>query len=124
MSPSGIVEATRYTPYSTSHDRIPVADIAGQCNAKTIPQRDLDISFETWHGRAKYLLRRLCTQANLGEGEVVALENKLNSAWEDVYDIAKSQCLSTIPSGEQLGRDAAPHMPNELKDLGSYKGYF
>jgi hypothetical protein len=124
MSPSGIVEATRYTPYSTSHDRIPVADLAGQCNAKTVPKRDLDITFETWRGRANYLLRRLCTQANMDQGTVAALEKKLMDAWHDVYNIATSQCLGSIPSGQLLPRDAAPHTPTDIKDLGNYKGYF
>jgi len=124
MSPSGIVEATRYTPYSTSHDRIPVADIAGQCNAKTMPPRDLDITFETWRGRGNYLLRRLCTQANMDDDTVGSLEKKLDRAWSDVYDIAKSQCLSSIPSGQQLPRDAAPRTPNDIKDLSTYKGYY
>jgi hypothetical protein len=125
LSPSGIVEATRYTPYSTLHDRIPTADIAGQCNAKTMPARDLDITFETWRDRAVYLLRRLCTEASLGPGEVDALEKQMLSAWADVYDVAKSQCLTYIPSGSKLlPRDAAPMTPDEVADLGPYKGYY
>jgi hypothetical protein len=125
MSPSGIVEATRYVPYSTLHDRIPVADLAGQCNAKTVPDRDLDITFDTWKERGAFLLRRLCSAANMSSAEATALEKKLMSAWTDVYDIAKSQCLTYIPSGQKmLPRDAAPMMPDELGELGTYKGYF
>ena len=125
LSPSGIVEATRYTPYSTLHDRIPTADIAGQCNSKTMPSRDLDITFETWCDRAVYLLRRLCTAASLGPGEVDALEKQMLTAWADVYDVAKSQCLTFIPSGSKLlPRDAAPYLPDDLIDLGPYKGYY
>ncbi len=125
LSPSGIVEATRYTPYSTLHDRIPTADIAGQCNSKTMPARDLDITFETWRDRAVYLLRRLCTAASLGSGEVDALEKQMLTAWADVYDVAKSQCLTFIPSGSKLlPRDAAPMTPDDVADLGPYKGYY
>lgn len=125
LSPSGIVEATRYTPYSTLHDRIPTADIAGQCNSKTMPARDLDITFETWRDRAVYLLRRLCTQASLESGEVDALEKQMLTAWADVYDVAKSQCLTYIPSGSKLlPRDAAPMTPDDVADLGPYKGYY
>jgi hypothetical protein len=125
LSPSGIVEATRYTPYSTLHDRIPTADIAGQCNSKTMPARDLDITFETWRDRAVYLLRRLCTAASLGPGEVDALEKQMLTAWADVYDVAKSQCLAFIPSGSKLlPRDAAPMTPDSVADLGPYKGYY
>jgi hypothetical protein len=125
LSPSGIVEATRYTPYSTLHDRIPTADIAGQCNSKTMPARDLDITFETWRDRAVYLLRRLCTAASFGSGEVDALEKQMLTAWADVYDVAKSQCLTFIPSGSKLlPRDAAPMTPDDVADLGPYKGYY
>jgi hypothetical protein len=125
MSPSGIVEATRYVPYSTLHDRIPVADLAGQCNAKTVPSRDLDITFETWKERGLFLLRRLCSATNLSSAEATALEKKLMTAWADVYEIAKSQCLTYIPSGQlMLPRDAAPYSPDEISELGPYKGYF
>lgn len=125
LSPSGIVEATRYTPYSTLHDRIPTADIAGQCNAKTMPARDLDITFETWRDRSVYLLRRLCTAASLNSIEVDALEKQMLSAWADVYNVAKSQCLATIPSGSKLlPRDAAPMTPDDVAELGPYKGYY
>lgn len=125
MSPSGIVEATRYVPYSTLHDRIPVADMAGQCNAKTMPARDLDITFDTWKERGLFLLRRLCSATTMSSSEASALESKLMSAWTDVYQIAKSQCLTYIPSGEKmLPRDAAPYSPDEIGDLGTYKGYF
>jgi hypothetical protein len=69
MSPSGIVVATRMLPYSAMHDRIPVPDLAGQCNAKTVPLRDLDISFETWQTRAKFLFRRLAAMGKMSSTE-------------------------------------------------------
>jgi hypothetical protein len=124
MSPSGIVEATRYMPYSTMHDRIPVPDIAGQCNSKTMPKRDLDITFETWRERAIYLFRRLSASANIPSSEVAELEKQLMAAWTDVYDVATSQCLTYIPSGSKLlPRDAAPYTPDELVDLRNYDGF-
>jgi hypothetical protein len=124
MSPSGIVEATRYMPYSTMHDRIPVPDIAGQCNSKTMPKRDLDITFETWRDRASYLFRRLCASAGVSGSEADDLEKKLMSAWKDVYDVATSQCLTYIPSGSKLlPRDAEPYMPDSLVDLRDYDGF-
>jgi hypothetical protein len=125
MSPSGIVEATRYVPYSTLHDRIPVADLAGQCNAKTLPSRDLDITFDTWKDRGLFLFRRLSKVSGIGGAELESLQGKLMAAWSDVYNIAQSQCIATIPSGEKmLPRDAAPYSPDEISDLGTYKGYF
>lgn len=124
MSPSGVVEATRYMPYSTMHDRIPVPDIAGQCNSKTMPKRDLDITFETWRERAAYLFRRLAASAGISGTEAEDLEKQLMAAWTDVYDIATSQCLTYIPSGSKLlPRDAAPYTPDELVDLRNYDGF-
>lgn len=124
MSPSGIVEASRYLPYSTMHDRIPVPDVAGQCNSKTMPKRDLDITFETWRDRATYLFRRLCASAKIPSKEMATLEKQLLAAWADVYDIATSQCLTYIPSGSKLlPRDAAPYTPDSLVDLRNYDGF-
>lgn len=122
MSPSGIVDATRQLPYSTLHDRIPVPDLAGQCNAKSVPLRDLDITFDTWKSRATYLFRRLCVGIN--SNEVAALEQRLMKAWADVYDIAKSQCIGSVPAGKMNPRDAAPMTPTDLVDLGTYNGYY
>jgi hypothetical protein len=111
-------------PYSTLHDRIPVPDIAGQCNAKTIPKRDLDITFDTWKQRARYLFRRLAAGANMTNAEAAGLEKRLMNAWSDVYNIATSQCLASIPSDKMNPRDAVPRTPDELVDLGTYSGYF
>ncbi len=122
MSPSGIVDATRQIPFSTLHDRIPLPDLAGQCNAKSVPLRDLDITFDTWKSRATYLFRRLATGMN--SNEVAALEARLMKALADVYDIAKSQCISSIPAGKMNPRDAAPMTPDDLVDLGTYTGYY
>ncbi len=122
MSPSGIVDATRQLPYSTLHDRIPVPDLAGQCNAKSVPLRDLDITFDTWSSRAKYLFRRLCDGMN--SNDVAAMEGRLMKAWADVYDVAKSQCIGSVPAGKMNPRDAAPMTPTELVDLGTYTGYY
>ena len=43
LSPSGIVEATRYQAFETAHDRINVAEVCGMCLNQTISSRDLDI---------------------------------------------------------------------------------
>ncbi len=117
MSPSGIVDATRQLPYSTLHDRIPVPDLAGQCNAKSVPLRDLDITFDTWKRRATYLFRRLA--AGLNSNDVASLEERLMKSWADVYDVAKSQCIGSVPAGKMNPRDAAPMTPTELVDLGT-----
>ncbi len=124
MSPSGIVIATRSLPYSTLHDRIPVPDIAGQCNAKTIPARDLDITFDTWNKRAKYLFRRLAAGASISQAEAAKLEGKLLASLRDVYEIAKSECLGSVPAGKMNPRDAQPYTPDEITEHGMYSGYY
>jgi hypothetical protein len=123
MSPSGIVEATRYQAFETAHDRINVAEVCGMCLNQTIPSRDLDIVFATWRDRGKVLLRKLCTEARLGEQQVVAIDGMFKRAWEDVYDIAKSRCLKTDFSkqnGGSTGGDVGAFEPEHLKDLRTY----
>lgn len=123
MSPSGIVEATRYQAFETAHDRINVAEVCGMCLNQTIPSRDLDIVFATWRDRGKVLLRKLCTEAQLTEQQVVKLETLFKKAWEDVYEIAKSKCLKTDFSkqnGGATGGDVGAYEPEHLKDLRSY----
>jgi hypothetical protein len=113
MSPSSVVDATRYQPFATSHDRISVADVCGMCLNQTISARDLDIVFATWRDRGKLLLRKLCTEAQLRESEVVKVDDLFKKAWEDVYDITKSRGLKTnFP--KQNGGDVGAFEPNNL----------
>jgi len=127
MSPSGIIQATLYQPYATTHDREPVAETTARCFAKTIPARDLDISFETWRDRGQELLRRLCTAASLSETQASAQEQRFARLWADVYDVAKGACLKGIPSiaGKPVGpRDPAPYVPADVSAVGPYEGYY
>ena len=123
MSPSGIVEATRYQAFETAHDRINVAEVCGMCLSQVIPSRDLDIVFATWRDRGNVLLTKLCTEAELNEQQVVKLEVLFKKLWEDVYDIAKSRCLKTDFSkqnGGSTGGDVGSYEPEHLKNLRSY----
>jgi hypothetical protein len=123
MSPSGIVEATRYQAFETAHDRINVGEVCAMCLSQTIPARDLDIIFATWRDRGRVLLRKLCTEASLSEQQVVMAEELFKKAWDDVYSIATSRCLKTDFSkqnGGATGGDVGPYMPENLKDLRSY----
>lgn len=117
MSPSGIVEATRYQAFETAHDRINVAEVCAMCISKTIPARDLDIVFATWRDRGRVLLRKLCTEAQLNEAEVKRLDGLFNKAWEDVYDIAKSSCLKTDFSKQNGGQVLGDVKAFESTDL-------
>jgi hypothetical protein len=126
LSPSGIVEATRYQPYSTAHDVEPVAETAARCMAKTIPPRDLDITLDKWNRRGKELVRRLCTSYNLSDSEVKKATHLFNVVIEDISDIAKSQCLKgeVQIAGTAGPRDVSPYEPPELSELREYKGYY
>lgn len=123
MSPSGLVEATRYQAFETAHDRINVAEVCAMCLNKSIPSRDLDIVFATWRDRGKVLLRKLCTEAQLNTDELNRIETLFYKAWSDVYDIAKSQCLKTdfsVQNGGSTGGDVGAYEPEDLKDLRDY----
>jgi hypothetical protein len=123
MAAAGVVNSTRYQAFETAHDRINVAEVCGMCLNQTIPARDLDIVFATWRDRGKVLLRKLCTEAQLTEQQVVKLEELFKKAWEDVYEIAKSRCLKTDFSkqnGGSTGGDVGAYEPEHLKDARSY----
>ena len=127
LSPSGIVEATRYQAFETAHDRINVAEVCGMCLNQTISSRDLDIVFATWRDRGKVLLRKLCTEANLTEASVVKTEELYKKAWEDVYDISKSRCLKTdfsIQNGGQTGGDVGAFETENIKNLSVYRNNY
>jgi hypothetical protein len=119
LSPSGVVDATRHQAYDTSHDHMAVAELCGMCMSHTISSRDLDISTSTWRDRGKLLLRKLCTEANLTELEVVHAEHLFKKAFDDVYDVATSRCLKSNVSMQDKG-DVSGYHPENIKDHRSY----
>jgi hypothetical protein len=122
MSPSHIVDATRNLSFSTLHDREPVADTAARCFNKTIPQRDLEISLDTWNDRGSFLLKRLCVTANLNNSELQNVEGLFKTAWTQCRDIARSQCIAGTPTivGERQPRQPDAFSPESIADLGKY----
>jgi hypothetical protein len=126
LSQSGFVEATRYQVYSTAHDIEPVAETTARCLAKTIPERDLNISLDKWNTRAKLLLKRLCTSINLSDAQIKEAHSLLKTHMDDVIDIAKSQCLKGAVeiAGTPGPRDVTGYSPPELDELREYKGYY
>jgi len=125
LSPSGIVEATRYQAYETAHDRVAVAELCGMCLSQTVSARDLDISFATWRDRGKVLLRKLCTEAQLSEADVVKAEQQFAAIFQDTYHVATSQCLKTDYSqqngGSTAGGDVSGYFPENLKNRREYE---
>lgn len=120
MSPSGIVEATRYQAFETAHDRINVAEVCATCLNQSISSRDLDIIFATWRDRGKVLLRKLCTESQLNETELLRIEELFKKSWEDVYTIAKGRCLKTDFNIQNGRGDVGAYEPTDLKDLRDY----
>ena len=120
LSPSGIVEATRHQAYETAHDRVPVAELCGMCLNQTVGARDLDISFSTWRDRANVLIRKLCTEANLSESDVVKVEKLFTVIYDDVYHLSTSKCLKTDVSKQNSG-DVSGYLPENLVNRREYE---
>lgn len=124
MSPSGLVLATRPLPFETHHDRQSVAEVAGQCLNRTIPDRDLDIIFQTWANRGKELIAKLCTAKGMNEESCRQVETTFATAWKDVYGVAQQRCLATPDNGAGQKDRTAAFMPPSLDLLHTYQGYY
>ena len=122
LSPSGIVEATRHQAFEAAHDRVAVAELCGMCLNQTVPPRDLDISFATWRDRAKVLMRKLCTAANLSEMDVVKAEKLFTALYDDVYHVSTSKCLKTDFSKQNgISGDVSGYLPEHLVNRREYE---
>lgn len=117
-----VVNATAMQPYATAHDIEPVAETTARCFSKTIPERDLNLIIDKWGSRGEVLLRRLCTEYEITPKDNVRLVGLFKKALNDLSDLAKGQCFAS-PMEEQ-GRPLAGYESSNLKDLGTYKGYF
>jgi hypothetical protein len=126
MSPSGIVEATKYPDFSTNSDIEQVSETTARCFAKTIPPRDLDLIFEKWEKRGTDLLSQLSTAAKLTAQEEKNAELTFAALWADVYSISKDQCLNTKVAakiaGQDQEREPAPYPAQAVTESGPYKG--
>jgi hypothetical protein len=124
LSPSGIVEATRYQAYSTAHDIEAVAETTARCLAKTIPQRDLDIILDKWTTRGKELIRALCTSYNINTSQLATVDKNFKAHMDDIRDIVNSQCIKGEIKVMKGVRDVDGYTPPELSKLREYKGYY
>jgi len=123
LSPSGVVDATRYQAFDTAHDRMAVAELCGMCMAHTIAPRDLDITFATWRDRGTLLIRQLSTVAAISDAQTDQALKLFSVCWEDVYQIAQQKCLKTIADqthGSGKGSDVGSYEPPSVKDLRNY----
>lgn len=126
VSTAGVVNATLYQPFATAHDVEPVAETVGRCFAKTIPQRDLEISFDKWKNRGRFLLLRLCTAAGLNAEEKAQINAQFDSVLVDVFDIAQQKCIPGQPEimGKATPREPKPFSAPDLEYLRPYTGYY
>lgn len=126
VSPSYIVEATRYQQFVTMHDIEPIAETTGRCFAKTISPRDLEIAFDKWSSRGELLVRKLCTTYQLSPEQVAKAQELFRAVIRDVKDIARGACLQGEPTiaGKPGPRDPHPFEAPGYVELGTYTGYY
>ena len=127
MSAAGVVEATRYQPFSTAHDLEPVAETTARCFAKTIPQRDLALGLDKWGGRGTFLIKRLCTAENLSDSEEHEALRLFGDAMRDINDIALGACCNSgvgMIAGQPQPRMVGGLEPPALEGLRNYDGYY
>jgi hypothetical protein len=127
MSTAKVVQATHYQPFSTSHDLEPVAETAARCFSKTIPQRDLSLSFDKWGSRGTFLIKRLCTAENLSDAEEKEALRLFGSAMADLANIALGECCNSataIIGGQEAPRMVGGFDPPNSRLLREYKGYY
>jgi hypothetical protein len=126
VSPSYIVEATRYQKYMTSHDIEPIAETTGRCFAKTVGPRDLGLAFDKWTSRGELLVKKLCTAYKLAPAEVDRAQKLFRFVIRDVRDIANGACLEGEPkiAGKPGPREAHPYESPDYAVIGEYSGYY
>ena len=124
---AGVVEATRYQPFSTSHDLEPVAETTARCFARTIPQRDLALSLDKWGSRGTFLLKRLCTSENLSDSEEAEALRLFGDAMADITDIALGKCCNSdvgVIAGQPQPRMVGGFETPSVSSLRQYTGYY
>jgi hypothetical protein len=125
---AGVVEATRYQPFSTSHDLEPIAETTARCFAKTIPQRDLQLALDKWGSRGTFLVKRLCTSEQLTESEEKEVLEAFGRAMGDINDIALGACCNKVGAakiaGENQPRMIGGYEPPTQLGLRDYNGYY
>ena len=125
---AGVVEATRYQPFSTAHDLEPVAETTARCFAKTIPQRDLALSLDKWGSRGTFLLKRLCTSLRLTDPQEEEAERLFGRLMADVSDVALGRCCNAagdaVIAGQNQPRLVGGYEPPGLNELRKYEGYY
>jgi len=122
-----VVQATRYQPFSTSHDLEPVAETTARCFSRTIPQRDLALSLDKWGSRGTFLIKRLCTAENLSDAEEKEALRLFGDAMADLSDVAMGECCNNgkvVIGGIESPRMVGGFTPASTQFLREYNGYY
>jgi len=126
MSPMQTLTAAKELGFATHTDIQPIADLTTRCFAKTIPERDLSIQFAKWRDFADAMIHRLCTASSMNEREVQKAEALFKTVWNDIYGVAKTQCLVGPPDGmyKRNPHDPVAKTPEDLVNLREYDGFY
>jgi hypothetical protein len=125
MSTNKVVASMMTLPYNNTHDRENPADTVARCFTKSMPPRDLDITFATWKQRALVLLNKLCTSYSLSSRKSEDAIKHFTALWSDVLDIAKNTCFEPEKAPEYNSpRDPKGFISVKTEGLGPYDGYY
>ncbi len=115
------VLATAVLPFEPAHDRLPIGELCGMCLQKSVSVRDIDLVLEGWRARGLALIRLLCTSRT--EADAAAAEALFRQVWQEVYDVARAECVGAAGPMTMSGpRDAAAFEPVELGAHQAYDG--
>ena len=124
LSSSQSIHSTMKLPYNTSHDREPLANTVARCFTKSVPARDIDITFSTFNDRGLALLNKLCTSYTLSNEESDRAKGFFMTCLMETLMIAKETCIKPQAAESENPRDLKGLMAKKIKDLGEYKGYY
>jgi hypothetical protein len=126
MSPGQTITAVKELGFATHMDIQPIADLTGRCFSKTIPEREISIQFIKWRDFGLSMIRRLCTASSMTESDVKSAEKLFLTTWNDVQDVAQTQCLKGPPVDPYtVSRyDPSANTPEDVKSLRPYDGLY
>jgi len=127
-----VIEATRYQPFSTSHDLQPITETVSMCFAKNLPKRDLDLIFGKYRNRGIDLIHKLALAQDKSDRELAAYEKSYLSAMDDVTALAEQVCLGDsnplLQGGGPISMNDVGRVEGvttgDVADLRPYDGYY
>ena len=124
MAPQQTITAVKELGFVTQQDIQPIGDLTGRCFSKTIPERDLSLQIIKWRDAGKVLIHRLCTEGNLSESQVKVAERLFGTVINDVENVARLQCLGSLPKQAEGRFDPQPVTTKDVDSLRKYDGLY